>query len=66
MFKDLDWSLLAIYGLLLLFGWLNIYAAIFDVDNPTSIIDLSTKSGKQLIWILGSIVAVFYHIGHGF
>ncbi len=58
IFKDLDWSLLSIYGLLILFGWLNIYAAIFDVDNPTNIIDLSTKSGKQFIWIAISVVAI--------
>jgi rod shape determining protein RodA len=59
IFKDLDWSLLAIYGLLILFGWLNIYAAIFDVDNPTYIIDFSTKSGKQFIWISFSALTIF-------
>lgn len=56
--KDVDWSLLAIYGMLILFGWLNIYAAIFDVDSPTSIIDFSTKSGKQFIWIAFSVLTI--------
>lgn len=54
----MDWSLLTIYGILLLFGWLNIYAAIFDVDNPTGIFDMSTKSGKQFLWIGVSIVTI--------
>lgn len=58
IWKDLDWSLLAIYGVLVLFGWLNIYAAIFDVDDPTSIIDFSTKSGKQFLWITISVSTI--------
>ena len=58
IFKELDWSLLAIYGVLILFGWLNIYAAIFDADNPTNIIDFSTKSGKQFIWIAFSVFTI--------
>jgi len=58
VFKDLDWSLLVIYSLLVLFGWLSIYAAIFDADHPTSIIDFSTSSGKQFIWICLSILTI--------
>ena len=58
IWKDMDWSLLTIYGILLLFGWLNIYAAIFDVDNPTGIFDMGTKSGKQFLWISVSVVTI--------
>lgn len=58
IWKNLDWSLLAIYGVLVLFGWLNIYAAIFDVDTPTSILNMSTKSGKQFLWITISVITI--------
>lgn len=39
-----------LYTLLVLAGWVSIYAASYDFDNA-SIFDFSERSGKQLLWI---------------
>jgi rod shape determining protein RodA len=45
--------------LLLIIGWFNIYAAVYNEEH-TRIIDLSQRYGKQFIWILAAIlIAVF-------
>lgn len=48
---DLDWSLIIYFVAFVFFGWLNIYAAVFDASLQQSIFDLSINSGKQLLWI---------------
>ncbi len=41
-----------LYFLLVSLGWLNIFAVVYDAQNPgMSIFDFSINSGKQLIWI---------------
>lgn len=58
IFEDIDWSLVIIYALLVLFGWLSIYAATFDELHP-SILDLGKNHGKQALWIaLASVIAI--------
>ena len=49
--KTIDWWLIGCYLLLVLIGWLNIYASIHSTE-PSSIFDWSARSGKQAIWIL--------------
>ena len=49
--QSIDWKLIACYLLLVLIGWFNIYASIHSSET-TSILDFSTRSGKQFIWIL--------------
>lgn len=46
----LDWFLVGLYLLLMLFGWLNIYAAVYN-EEFQSIFDTSQRYGKQLLWI---------------
>jgi len=55
IFGNIDKIVVIIYLLLVIIGWLNIYAAVYD-DNHTSIFDFSQKYGKQLVWILTSFV----------
>lgn len=50
MENKLDWITLLLYFVILVFGWLNIYAACYD-ESHAMVIDFSTKHGKQLIWI---------------
>ncbi len=47
---NIDWLSILLYGLLVLFGWLSIYSASL-ADNGGSILNFSTRYGKQLIWI---------------
>ena len=57
IFANLDWWLILLYVVLVLIGWINIYAAVYNEDH-SSIFDMSQNYGKQLLWILTSIVLV--------
>lgn len=56
--NKVDWSLILLFGIMVIFGWLNIYAAVYDEETPRSIFDLGINSGKQLIWILTTVVII--------
>jgi len=56
---SVDWLTIAIYIVLVIFGWLSIYGASYDYEHVTSIFDLASRSGKQLIWIGTSLVLGF-------
>ena len=49
--KTIDWWLIGGYLLLVLIGWLNIYASIHSTE-PSTIFDWSARSGKQAIRML--------------
>jgi rod shape determining protein RodA len=49
-FANIDWALVLIYFFMLLFGWLNIYAANFG-DGSSNLLTMSAEPGKQLFWI---------------
>jgi rod shape determining protein RodA len=49
-FNNVDKLCVGIYVLLVLLGWGNIYAAVYNEEHK-SIFDMSQKYGKQLIWI---------------
>jgi len=50
IFHGIDWFLVIIYLLLVSFGWMNIYAASVT-DESNGLLDLTTRYGKQLLWI---------------
>lgn len=58
IFYGVDRVTVIIYTLLVLMGWLNIYAAVFNEEHQ-NIFDTSQKYGKQLIWISGAAVIAF-------
>ena len=45
-----------VYGLLVIMGWLNIYAAVYEEDMGLSIFSFTLNSGKQLIWIASTVI----------
>ena len=49
-YKNIDWLTVAIYALLVVFGWLNIYAANYDPE-ASALLRISSEPTKQLIWI---------------
>lgn len=51
--QTIDWKLIICYVLLVFIGWMSIYASIHS-SEPESIFDLTSRSGKQLIWIVTS------------
>lgn len=59
IFSNIDWLLVFLYVILVAIGWINIYAATFTEEHY-QIFDLSTKYGKQLLWIgLGFLIIIF-------
>ena len=50
IFSSVDWVTVLIYVLIVLFGWVNIYAATYD-PSSTSVITMDSQHGRQLIWI---------------
>lgn len=66
----LDWITILVYTVLVLMGWINIYAAVYD-EAHSSIFDISQRYGMQLIWIgVSAFIAIsilliddkYYHI----
>ncbi len=55
IWRNIDWFTVMLYALLVLMGWLNIYAAVYN-DEHHSILDFSQRYGKQLIWIVAAAV----------
>ncbi len=55
LIDSIDWLLIALYGVLVIAGWLNIYAAVYN-EEFQSIFDTTQRYGKQLLWIGTSVV----------
>ena len=51
----LDWVTVMLWLVMMIMGWLNIYAAVYN-EQHTSIFDMSQRYGKQLIFIIAAIV----------
>jgi rod shape determining protein RodA len=54
-FANIDKFCVLFYFLLVLMGWLNIYAAVYNEEHK-NIFDMTQKYGKQLIWISSATV----------
>ncbi|MCU4176819.1 rod shape-determining protein RodA [Carboxylicivirga sp. N1Y90] len=48
--KRVDWITIGLYALLVAFGWVSIYAANFNPENPV-FFDTGKEYFKQLVWI---------------
>jgi rod shape determining protein RodA len=59
---QLDWGTIALYGTLVLFGWMTIYSAAYNPLLPSPF-TFSEEYGKQLVWIgacMFLIVVILY------
>lgn len=54
-----DSTTLLLYTALVLLGWLNIYASVYESSRAFAIWDLSFSSGRQLIFIGTSFILIF-------
>lgn len=59
LLKNIDWLSVFLYAVLVFMGWINIYAAVYD-ESHSSIFDLTTRYGKQFIWIGAACVLAFF------
>ncbi|MEE4196406.1 MAG: rod shape-determining protein RodA [Bacteroidales bacterium] len=58
IWRSIDWLTVALYLLLVVLGWINIYAAVYNEEHQ-SILDFSMRYGKQLIWICAALFIAF-------
>ena len=59
LLANLDWFTVALYVILVMMGWFNIYAAVYNEEH-SSILSFSQRYGKQLMWICAAFcLAVF-------
>jgi len=58
LFYGVDRLTIFIYVIMVLMGWLNIYAAVYSEEHK-NILDISQKYGKQLLWIAGAAIIAF-------
>lgn len=55
---NLDWVTIGLYTVMVLLGWLNIYAVGYDESVGQPIFTLSLNSGRQLLFILASFFII--------
>ncbi len=53
----IDWITIIIYLALVVLGWINIYAAVYN-DEHQVIFDTTQRYGKQMIWIILSLFLI--------
>lgn len=56
--QNIDWMLVSLYLILVVMGWFNIYAAVYN-EEYKSIFDTSQSYGMQLVWIVTSLFIAF-------
>jgi len=54
----IDWVTVLIYATIVISGWLNIYAVTYDENAASSIFSLDLNSGRQLVFIGGSVLII--------
>jgi rod shape determining protein RodA len=57
----LDKATLLVFLVMIIIGWFNIYAAVYNEEH-VRIIDLSQRYGKQFIWIIATLVIAIFVI----
>ena len=65
--EEIDWTTVGLYLLLVIFGWMNIFASSYN-DQFKSIFDIRMNYGEQLLWILASFILIIllFAIDHRF
>ena len=59
LWGSIDWITIFIYVVLLALGWMSVCGACYDYDQQVSILDFSTRSGMQIVWIGSSLLLAF-------
>ncbi len=56
--QGIDWTTIWIYVALLLVGLMNVYAAVYNVDNPKPIFSLEHNAGRQILFMSVSFLLI--------
>lgn len=57
IYRKIDWVMVGCYLLLIIFGWVNIYASSYEVESA-NIFSLHQRSGMQMLWIGITTIAI--------
>lgn len=55
IFNRIDWIMVGMYLGLVLIGWINIYASVYD-ENHQNIFDFTQKYGKQMVFMIAAML----------
>jgi rod shape determining protein RodA len=60
---NIDWVTVALYAVIVFWGWLNIYAVTYDPEAGSSIFNLDVNdgpvnAGRQLLYIVGAVLII--------
>jgi rod shape determining protein RodA len=59
IWNAIDKTTIILFLLLILIGWINIYAAVYNEEH-SGLLDISQQYGKQFIWIIAAfVIAIF-------
>jgi len=58
IYGKIDWLAVWLYIILVLMGWVSIYSSVYD-ETHSSILDISQRYGKQMIWIIAAGLIAF-------
>ncbi len=58
LWANIDWVTVSLFLILVLLGWINIYASVLDLEHQ-NIFDTSQRYGKQIIWIGAALLIAF-------
>ncbi|RYC71127.1 rod shape-determining protein RodA [Spirosoma sordidisoli] len=56
--QHIDWLTLVLYLGCVTMGWLNVYAAVYSPEDHTSLFDMTTNAGKQMMWIGTTVLLI--------
>ncbi len=56
--QGIDWTTIWIYVALLIVGLMNIYAAVYNVDNPKPIFSLEHNAGRQILFMFVAFLLI--------
>ena len=56
--QHIDWLTLVLYLGCVTMGWLNVYAAVYSPEDHTSLFDMTTNAGKQMMWIGTTVILI--------
>lgn len=59
IFQNIDWITVLLYFVMVIAGWLNIYAAVFNQQHD-NIFDVTQNYGRQLMWILTALILIVF------
>ncbi len=56
--RGLDWPTIMLYAAMVIFGWMNIHAAVYSGEDLSAMFSLDLNSGRQLLFVGLSMILI--------